>query len=122
MNHSGLAVKEFIGNCLPAGEAGKLEIGNLVVIHDDLDIPLGKFKIQQGVGPLLHNGIASIENAIGTKDFFRVRIGVDNRTPENRVDGETYVLQDFTPEEKKIIFDLFPQIFSRLKNELLLQE
>ena len=104
MNKSGIAVSDLIKNL-------KLKIENLVVVHDDLDIPLGKFKIQMGVGPKLHNGIESIENKLGRKDFWRIRIGVDNRTPKHRIDGESYVLQDFLAEEKKIIWSIFPKIF-----------
>lgn len=87
---------------------------DLIVVHDDLDIPLGKFKIQKGIGPKLHNGIASIEQHLKTKDFLRVRIGVDSRTPENHIDGESYVLQNFLPEEKTIIQRLFSEIYNRL--------
>jgi PTH1 family peptidyl-tRNA hydrolase len=76
---------------------------DLYIAHDDLDIPLGSYKIQFGVGPKVHNGINSVESEIGTKDFWRVRIGVDNRKPEDRVSGEDYVLQDFTEEERKIL-------------------
>src|SRR5574340_614297 len=54
MNQSGLFIKNL-----------KLKTENLVVAHDDLDIPLGKFKIQKGEGPRLHNGLISIEKALG---------------------------------------------------------
>ncbi len=118
MNKSGEAVQKIIGNW-------KLKIENLVVVHDDLDIPLGKFKIQKGTGPELHNGLESIENHLKTKDFLRVRIGVDNR-PANRslgegwVDGETYVLHDFLPSEKDLLNeDVFPEILSRLQSSVL---
>lgn len=113
MNKSGEAVSKLILNF-------KFQISNLVVVHDDLDIPLGKFKIQKGTGPQLHNGIESIENHLKTKDFWRIRIGVDNRgttSPERakRVEGETYVLENFTDEETKIIHLLFPEIYKRLQ-------
>jgi PTH1 family peptidyl-tRNA hydrolase len=119
MNKSGLAVKKLISNY-------KLQISNLYVVHDDLDIPLGKFKIQKGVGPKLHNGVESIEKELGTKDFWRVRMGIDNRQQrltkylcddrliDNKqtgwVDGETYVLQDFTKEEKEMIGKVFKKV------------
>ncbi len=74
---------------------------NLYVAHDDLDIKLGQFKIQKGVKPKLHYGVESVENTLKTKDFWRIRIGIDNRTTP--IDGETYVLQKFTPEEKVIL-------------------
>src|SRR3989344_648422 len=112
MNLSGQAVKILIKNL-------KSKIKNLVAVHDDLDISLGKFKIQKGVGPKLHNGIESIEKALGRKDFWRIRIGVDNRNPDKWVDGETYVLQNFTQEEKKFVLELFPKIYDRLKNNFI---
>lgn len=114
MNESGKFVKKTIENC-------KLKIENLIVVHDDLDIPLGKFKIQKGTGPQLHNGIESIEKAIGTKDFWRIRIGVDNRPLTGNIDGETYVLNNFTPEEIKIVNQTFPRILSLLQTNLLKQ-
>ena len=108
MNQSGVAIGKLIKNY-------KLEIKNLVVVHDDLDIPLGKFHIQKGVGPKLHNGIESIEKTLGTKDFLRVRIGVDNRLPEKRIDGETYVLQNFINNETVVINQVFSEIFPWIK-------
>ena len=107
MNLSGKAVKKLVTKY-------KVLKNDLLVVHDDLDIPLGKFKIQMGVGPKLHNGIESIENKLGRKDFWRIRIGVDNRTPKHRIDGESYVLQDFLAEEKKIILSIFTKIFYRV--------
>ncbi len=110
MNQSGLAVKNLLYRFKT------LKPSNLVIIHDDLDIPLGKFKIQKAVGPKLHNGLESIEKITGTKDFWRIRIGVDNRPPENRLPGETYVLQDFLVEEKKLLENkIFPEIFHQLQ-------
>jgi PTH1 family peptidyl-tRNA hydrolase len=120
MNTSGIFVKKIIKNC-------KLKIENLIVIHDDLDIPLGKFHIQFASGPLLHNGLESIEQHLKTKDFWRVRIGVDNREQTNetrpersrRIPGETYALQNFLPEEKKMLeTEIFPKIFTQLKLHL----
>ena len=94
MNQSGEAVKKLINQY-------KIKTSDLWVIHDDLDIDLGSYKIQKGKGPKLHNGIMSIEEKLGKTDFWRVRVGVENRNEENKISGETYVLQDFTEEEKK---------------------
>ena len=109
MNQSGIFIKKLVRNL-------KLEISNLIVAHDDLDIPLGKFKIQKGTGPQLHNEIESVENSLKAKDFWRIRIGVDARTKENWIDGETYVLQNFKQEELQIIQSVFPEIIKRLQN------
>lgn len=86
---------------------------DLYIAHDDLDIPLGKFKIQRGEGPKLHNGIESIEKAIG-RDFWRIRIGVDTRTIDHWVDGERYVLSNFTVGEQDLLTTVFPIIYDRL--------
>ena len=105
MNQSGLAVAKKLSFY-------KLRPVNLIVVHDDLDLRLGEYKVQFGKGPKLHNGVDSVEKAIGTKDFWRVRIGVDNRIPDNRVSGESYVLQNFTPEELTILEN---QVFPKIK-------
>ena len=82
----------------------------LYIVHDDLDIPLGSYKV--------HNGINSIEAELGTKDFWRIRVGVDNRKSEDRTQGEEYVLQDFTEEERKIIDGVIEKICKEI-NHLL---
>ncbi len=76
---------------------------NLYLAHDDLDLKLGEYKIQFGKGPKVHNGVDTIEGSLGTKDFWRVRIGVDSRRPENRMAGEQFVLQNFSRPEKQVL-------------------
>jgi len=97
----------------------KYDLGDLWVAHDDLDLRLGDFKIQKGRGPKVHNGVESVENALGTRDFWRIRIGIDNRMPENRIDGETYVLQKFSREElgkiDQTVEGACTQLFDNLK-------
>lgn len=108
MNKSGDAVKKAILHY-------KLKPSqSLIVIHDDLDIPFGKFKIQPQ-GPKAHNGLTDIQNKLQTMDFLRVRIGVDNRPQENRMNGEEYVLQNFTNEEFLQLPELFKKIDIRFK-------
>jgi len=104
MNLSGEFVKKLLR------KHQNISLGELYVAHDDLDIPLGKFKIDKGTGPKLHNGIKSIEETIKSKDFWRIRIGVDARKPDTWIDGEKYVLSDFTREEKTIINKVFEEI------------
>lgn len=108
MNDSGPEIKQMISK-FPS-----FSISNLFISHDDLDLRLGNFKIQKGTGPKVHNGLSSIEDALGTKDFWRIRIGVDNRDSDHRGTGEDYVLSDFTIEEKQVLETIFPQILSRL--------
>ena len=80
MNDSGRAVKSL-------STYYHVPSTKIRIVHDDLDIRLGDFKIQKGVGPKLHYGVASIEESLGTPDFWRVRIGVDNREGKNRILG-----------------------------------
>lgn len=99
----------------------KISLDDLYIAHDDLDIPLGQYKIQKGVGPKVHNGVLSIENALNTKDFWRIRIGIDNRNNQdtrNKIQGEDYVLQNFADEEFKILEGVFDAITkdSHIKN------
>lgn len=97
MNRSGVAVGEIVNFY-------KVSTDDLIVVHDDLDIRLGEYKIQKEVGPKVHNGVNSIEECLGRKDFWRVRLGVDNRVGgEFRTSGDEYVLSDFTPEETQVI-------------------
>lgn len=112
MNVSGSFVKKIISRF-------KIKTEELIIAHDDLDIPLGSFKIQKAEGPKLHRGLVSIEKALKTKNFWRIRIGIDNRSPQNRCEGETYVLQDFLPQELEILENqVFPKIPERLKTVL----
>ncbi len=88
--------------------------GDLYLVHDDLDIKLGEYKIQKGVGPKVHNGVESVENKLGSKDFWRIRIGIDNRDPSNRIPGEEYVLQKFSGEELGILSNVFDAIIKAI--------
>lgn len=93
---------------------------SLIIAHDDLDIPLGNFKIQFGKGPRQHKGILSIEAVLGTTEFWRVRIGVDARKKDEgkrqkEVSGEEYVLQPFSREERKTLETVFPRIREQLQ-------
>lgn len=96
MNDSGSFVKNLV-------DQYKLDASDLYIIHDDLDIRLGEFKIQFGRGPKDHNGILDIEQKLGTKDFWRVRIGVDNRPLDNKTLGVEYVLEKFSDDELAIL-------------------
>ena len=110
MNDSGEAVSLFVNYY-------KVPTEELYVIHDDLDISLGEYKIHFAVGPKLHYGISSIEERLGTKDFWRVRVGVDNRKVDNYVPGEEYVLQPFLEDEKEILNGVITRILQELQEK-----
>ena len=111
MNSSGEVVKNLV-------EQYRLNPSNLWIIHDDLDIRLGEYKIQRGKGPKLHYGISSIEDELRETKFWRVRIGVDNREPgphfAKASRGEDYVLQDFTDKERKVLDGVISEICKKL--------
>ena len=108
MNKSG----EAVAACVKRYALHDLR-SELIIVHDDLDIPFGKFKIQTQ-GPKAHNGLTDIQNKLQTMDFLRIRIGVDNRPAVNRMQGEEYVLQNFTEEEAHQLPAIFAEIASRL--------
>lgn len=116
MNLSGKSVKKIIENCKlldPAGTPRRVAIENLIVIHDDIDIPFGEFKIQKGRGAAGHKGVQSIIDELKTKDFWRIRIGVCPKRgkPEN---VEKFVLQKFSREELKILKEVIEKIIQEL--------
>jgi peptidyl-tRNA hydrolase, PTH1 family len=71
----------------------------LVVIHDELDIPFGALRLKLGGGDNGHNGLRSITQALGTRDYYRVRFGIGR--PPGRMDAAVYVLRDFSVLERK---------------------
>jgi peptidyl-tRNA hydrolase, PTH1 family len=85
MNNSGDAVK-------------KLSAKHLIVIHDDIDLPLGKIKISVGSGSAGHKGIESIIQQLKTNDFVRIRIGIQPKRGKPK-QVERFVLKTFTKEE-----------------------
>lgn len=100
----------------------KLPTTNIYIIYDDLDIMLGEYKIVKGKGPREHKGLLSIYDSIGSKNFWHIRVGIENRKKmengkwkmENRVSGEDYVLMNFTEEEMNIVQDVVEEIADRL--------
>jgi peptidyl-tRNA hydrolase, PTH1 family len=77
----------------------KVPPGRLVVIHDDLDLPFGVLRLKLGGGDSGHNGLRSITQALGTRDYYRVRFGIGR--PPGRMDPAVFVLRDFTAAERK---------------------
>lgn len=70
-----------------------------IVVHDELDIPFGEVRLKRGGGEGGHNGLRSITASFGTKDYLRVRVGIDR--PPGRMDAAAYVLKDFSSTERK---------------------
>jgi peptidyl-tRNA hydrolase, PTH1 family len=77
----------------------QLPAENVVVVHDELDVPFGQVRLKQGGGEGGHNGLRSITSALGTRDYVRVRVGVGR--PPGRMDAADFVLRDFSGAERK---------------------
>ena len=92
MNESGGPVRGLLDyHHLPAED--------LVVIHDELDIPFAAVRLKRGGGEGGHNGLRSVTRATGTKDYLRVRVGIGR--PPGRQDAADFVLKDFSGAERK---------------------
>lgn len=76
----------------------KIPVENLVVIHDDLDIPFADLRLKLGGGEGGHNGLRSITKSVGTRDYLRVRVGIGR--PPGRMDAADYVLHGFSGTER----------------------
>ncbi len=95
MNLSGQAVKELV-------DFYKLDINNLLLVNDDLDLGFGEIRIDKNRGSAGHRGVESVIEALGTKDFWRARVGI-GRPEESEKEGRVadFVLEKFSQEEKK---------------------
>jgi PTH1 family peptidyl-tRNA hydrolase len=85
----------------------KLPMENLLVAHDDLDIPFGTIRIRASGGPGGQRGMASTIEQLGTRDFPRLRLGIGR--PPGRMDPKDYVLQDFSKDDLKFL----PEVLDR---------
>lgn len=94
MNLSGSAVSPLFGYY-------RCSLEDLIVVHDDIDLDVGRIKIAKGSGHGGHNGVRSIIEELGQNDFYRVRVGV-GRPPEG-VDPADYVLHPFSKEENETV-------------------
>ena len=91
----------------------KIPLENLLIAHDDLDIPFGTIRIRPTGGPGGQRGMANTIELLGTKDFPRLRLGIGR--PPGRMDAKDYVLQDFSKDELKFM----PELLSRASEAAL---
>lgn len=98
MNNSGLAVSALV-------HYFKIPLENIIIVHDDLDIPLGKLKVRTGGSAAGHHGVESIINSLGSDNFIRVRMGIGNLSSQSSERGgqavnmEKFVLEPFLTGE-----------------------
>ena len=119
VNNSGMAVKLLTTYY-------KLPTTDLIIIHDELDLPLGKIKVRLGGAAAGHHGVESIISALGTDQFIRVRLGIGNlRTLSGEhkgqsISAEKFVLEPFIPKEKPQVKHMIKQAIKAL--DLLLEK
>lgn len=97
----------------------KLPPSNVLVIHDDVDLPLGIVRIKRGGGDAGHNGLKSITSCLGTNDYYRLRVGV-GRPKVSSYEMKDWVLSRFSKEEEQVILKIseyFKQNFILFLNE-----
>ena len=100
MNLSGTAISE-------AASFYKLKADEILIVHDDLELPLGKAKLQKGGGLQGHNGLRSIKERIGSDAFYRLRIGIGR--PQHG-DVRLYVTSPFKKDEMITLSALFTKL------------
>lgn len=105
MNNSGVAVHAI-------KEYYKIDLENIIVIHDDIDLPFGTVKFKIGGGHGGHNGLRSLDSHI-TKEYIRVRVGVGK--PSDKTDVANYVLSNFSKEELDKLKEIIPHIIRSIE-------
>jgi PTH1 family peptidyl-tRNA hydrolase len=113
MNKSGLSLKPII--------VSKKKAENLIVIYDDLDMPLGKIKISFGRGSGGHKGVESIARSIKTKEFIRIRVGIAPATPSGKIKkpkGEEKIIDFILGGFKKKETEMLKKVFKKVNEAL----
>jgi PTH1 family peptidyl-tRNA hydrolase len=105
MNDSGLALK-LICNFYKVDL-----VKDVLVIHDEVDLPFATLRQTEGASDAGHNGIKSIIAELGTQNFSRLRVGVESRASRTDLPTDAFVLQNFNDEEmEKLKLEIFPEI------------
>ncbi|QQR79454.1 MAG: aminoacyl-tRNA hydrolase [Deltaproteobacteria bacterium] len=114
MNLSGQAVREIL-------DYYRVSPAQLVLVHDELDLPLGKLKKGFSSGAAGHRGVSSVIEHLGTKDFWRIRMGVGRpEGPGHKGQISDFVLHRFTQDEEKIV-DVMIKESESLLNKIILE-
>lgn len=116
MNRSGQALKDFFSYKNISTESADIH-RNLLVIHDELDFEPGQWKLQRGRSSAGHNGVQSIIDAMNTKDFERLRIGIGSGKSFN-IPSEDFVLQTFPSTELPAIHVAVSEVVELIKKQL----
>ena len=116
INLSGEVIKKFV-------DFYKIDVEDILIIHDDLDLEVGTYKIKQKGSSGGHNGLKNIELHLGTQDYIRIKIGISNN---KKIDTKDYVLSKLSNEDNKrleivenIIMDILDDYFKLDFNNLI---
>ena len=113
MNLSGESVR-------PAATFFKEPVSNVLVLHDELDLPLGRVQLKVGGGSGGHNGLKSVTQHLGTTDYIRLRLGIGRPPSDFRGSPADFVLQAFAPFEETQVSDLISRAANAI--ELLVKD
>ena len=102
MNESGVAVVKLV-------HFYRLELTDLLIIHDDVDVPFGAVRLVNDRGAAGHKGVASVIEQLKTQAFHRLRVGLGSNR-DAKLPSEAYVLQKFTAEEQAALTKVVPQV------------
>jgi peptidyl-tRNA hydrolase, PTH1 family len=113
MNESGSAVAEIVNFY-------KVDVSkDLLIVHDEVDLPLGTIRANSSSGAAGHNGVKDIIEKLGTQDFHRIRIGIETRESGSDMPTDAFVLQNFKEDElTKLEADVFPKIKDEIEKFL----
>ena len=109
MNLSGRAIKE-------CSNFFKIDVKDILIIHDDLDLPLGKYRLKTNSSAGGHNGIKSVIEELGTTSFARLKVGISHN---KNFDTKDYVLGKLNSKELEIIKEIYPTLNSILNDFLV---
>jgi PTH1 family peptidyl-tRNA hydrolase len=119
MNNSGQTVRAIL-------DYYKINPEDIIVIHDDLDIPLGEYKISEDRGSAGHKGVQSVIDCLGTKEFARIRIGIGTKqagrttssdlpvVENKKIPTEKFVLEKFSGNEMEIIEKVIDEVNNKI--------
>lgn len=107
MNLSGQAVQKIMAFY-------NVELQDLLIIHDDLDLPFGKIRYSRSSGPAGHNGVKSLIESLGTKNFTRLRYGIMTENKPTQMETADFVLQNFSLEELAVLEKQLPSLIQAI--------
>lgn len=110
MNLAGVAMKQVLHSC-------RIGVEDILVINDDADLELGRIKISRKGGDAGHLGVRSVIEALGSRDFPRLRVGIGR--PDEGISLREYVLEEFTPEEWEVMQKVFPRAAEAVETIIL---